>query len=125
MVLERLGRLDEAIELLRQLCVLTQDRPAPLSLLGHALAASDRRYEAEEVLQRLIAHPNAPDLDLARVYCGLRDTKQTLKRLEAAIDARDVHLLTVPTDRRFDWLRSNPAFAKLMRRMGLPASLRR
>jgi hypothetical protein len=67
----------------------------------------------------------APDLDLARVYCGLRDTKQTLKCLEAAIDSRDVHLLTVPTDHRFDWLRSNPAFAKLMRRMSLPASLRR
>jgi TolB-like protein len=119
---ERAGRLDEAIPMFQKLCELTQDRPAPLSFLGHALAISGQRAEAERVLQRLLALPTQPDLDIARVYVGLRDAGNALRHLEAATLQRDIHLLTVPPDSRFDWLRSHPAFVQILERMSLAST---
>jgi TolB-like protein len=119
---ERAGRLAEAIPMFQRLCELTQDRPAPLSFLGHALAISGQRAEAQRILQRLLALPMPPDLDIARVYIGLRDAENALRHLEAATLHRDVHLLTVPSDRRFDWLRPHPAFQQILRRMSLGAA---
>jgi hypothetical protein len=116
---ERAGRLDEAIPMFRKLCELTEDRPAPLSFLGHALAISGQRPEAERIVQRLLALPTPPDLDIARVYAGLRDAENALSRLEAATLRRDIHMLTVPPDRRFDWLRPHARFQQILRRMSL------
>jgi serine/threonine-protein kinase len=119
--LERLGRIDEAIATYRRLCELTQDRPAPLSLLGHALAASGARDEAERLATRILASGGPWYLDAARVYAGLRDAPRTLDMLEAALRERDIHLLTLPTDRRFDWLRAQPRFEAVLLGMHLPA----
>ena len=116
---EKAGRVDEAIPLYRQLCALTQDRPAPLSYLGHALAICEQRDEAERIVRQLRARPTPPELDIARVYVGLRDANNALQWLEAAASRRDIHLLTVPSDCRFDALRTEPRFQALMRRMSL------
>ena len=119
---EKAGRLEQAIPMYRQLCALTQDRPAPMSLLGHALAIRGERDEADRILRHLEGRPTPPELDIARVYVGLRDTANALQWLEAAAERRDIHLLTVPPDRRFDGLRAEPRFQALLRRMALEPS---
>lgn len=117
--LERLGRLDEAIAIYRRVCELTQDRPAPLSLLGHALALCGARDEAQSIVRRLLERPLAYDLDVARIYSGLRDADRTIEHLRRAVSSRDIHLLTVPTDARFDWLRCDLRFRKVLQPMHL------
>lgn len=118
--LEFKGDLDAAIEVYRAVSAATGDGvPMIVSLLGHALARRGKEAEARKLLRKLLALPGPPDLDVARVYSGLRDTDETLRWLEAAVGRRDVHLLGVPPDPRFAWIRGQARFRGLLRRMSL------
>ena len=57
---------------------------------------------------------------LAGLHARLGETEAAVKALEAACDRRDYSVLYLRTNPAFDSLRSHPAVAKLMRRLGLP-----
>ena len=57
-----------------------------------------------------------------RLYIGLGDKEKALSELERAYDDHSVIITFLPTDPRFDGLRSDPRFKYLLRRAGLPAS---
>src|SRR5262245_24133416 len=93
---ELAGRLDEAIACYRRGVGLAGQAAAPLSFLAHALAVSGETAEAKHILERLLALPDPPDLDIARVYSGLREADETFRWLDHAVERRDIHLVTVP-----------------------------
>ena len=112
------GRYDEAIEDYRRF----GERAVELtSFLGHALARAGRVDEARACLERITASPGKP-IEMARLYTGLRDADEALRWLGVAVEQRVAHLLVVPPDPRFDWLRSDPRYAQVMRPMGLRAT---
>jgi serine/threonine-protein kinase len=116
--LELEGRYDEAIAEYRR---FGEHGLELTSFLGHALARAGRIDEARECIPRIAESPGKP-VEMARVYAGLRDADQALRWLEVAVQQRAAHLLVVPPDPRFDWLRSDPRFfERVLRPMGLPA----
>lgn len=113
---EQEGNLDVAIEGFSRMAEL---RPEMMGFLGHALARAGRRTEALQWAERLQRLPVPAPLDIARVHVGLRDANEALRWLAEAVAQRTPHLILVPADPRFDWLRSDPRYADIVRPMAL------
>ena len=58
--------------------------------------------------------------DLAIVYLALGEKQQALDWLEKAYEDRNWWMPWIKVEPRFDSLRSDPRFADLVRRVGLP-----
>lgn len=68
-----------------------------------------------------ISHGNyVPRYNMAMVYNGLGNSAEALRWLERAYEERDVHLVYVAVDPKWDGLRKDPAFAGLLQRMNFP-----
>jgi tetratricopeptide (TPR) repeat protein len=92
-----------------------------LGLRGYALARAGRPDAAREVvdaLQGLARERYVPPYATALVALGLGDEDRCLRALEAAFDARDVHLIFLPCDPKWAPLRGNAAFESIVRRCG-------
>jgi TolB-like protein/Flp pilus assembly protein TadD len=61
-----------------------------------------------------------PAVEYARAYVRLSDIEQAFKWLEQACEERTIFSLFINVDPFYDPLRSDPRFADLMRRVGLP-----
>lgn len=61
---------------------------------------------------------------MAVIEMGLGNKDQTLKWLNQAYSARSVNLVYLRVEPIFDALRSDPRFAELLRRIGLPPDSR-
>lgn len=114
------GDLGAAIAMYRKACQLSGDAPYPLSCLAHALAVDGNHAETRRLLRKLEAGPIVASSDLARVYCGLRDSSETLRHLETAARTKCIYLLRITGDPRFDWLLPEPRFRAVLQTMGLP-----
>jgi hypothetical protein len=114
--LEQEGRFDEAIEIFGR---LAEHRAEMMSFLGHALASAGRPGEARPWIERLKTMPGPPAFEIARIHVGLRDADEALRWLATAVAQRAVHLILMPADPRFDWLREDPRYADVVRPMGL------
>jgi adenylate cyclase len=110
------GDLDGAIEGFAKYAA----RPEMAGFLGHALAAAGRKDEARGCIEQLRVQPISAAFDIARVYTGMRDADEALRWLATAVAQRAVHLILLPSDPRFDWLRADPRYAEVVRPMALP-----
>ena len=119
---EQQGKHAEALEEIQKARDLSGGNLLMIGALGHAYGSAGRRPEAEKVLaemtqlrkQRYVAA-----LDFAYVYSGLRDKERTFEWLEKAYGERSAWLLWIDADPRLDWLRSDPRFVALLKRLGL------
>jgi len=111
--------VDQAIKAYRKACQLSHDKPLPVGCLGHALAVSGKQRDAQEILKQLLGLAPHPPLDIATVYLGLKEDEEALRWLEVALEHHNLHLLTIPMDRRFSRLRNHPRFQNLLKTMGL------
>jgi TolB-like protein/Flp pilus assembly protein TadD len=122
---ERLGQPGAALDALKEADASTVGNSKMISLRGYILATSGRRAEAEQVLRVLeeIAHERyVPPYALALVHAGLGQREEALERLEQAYTVRDVHLIWLPTDPKWDPFRAEPAFVRLIERSGFTRS---
>jgi TolB-like protein/Flp pilus assembly protein TadD len=95
----------------------------PVSLIGCILGRMGRRREAEAVLLELeqrAADRYVPPSASAVVHLGLGDVEAALASLERAYGERDVHLLELGVEPKWDELRGHPRFRELIRAIGLP-----
>jgi serine/threonine-protein kinase len=93
-----------------------------ISVMGHALAVSGQRAEAHKVLdelKRMSKQRYVPPYNIAAVYAGLGEKEQVLDWLEKAYEERDVRLVFLKIDPKWDGLRTEPRFNDLLRRIGL------
>jgi hypothetical protein len=72
-----------------------------------------------ELLKGSVPAPDRAFL-MALVYAALGDKDRAFQWLEGAFRDRALSMLLVKTDPRADSLRSDPRYAELLRRMGLP-----
>lgn len=96
--------------------------PEDVATLGYALATAGDRRAANRLLTELQERSRrefiAPS-SFAIIYAGLLDRGNAYAWLNRAIDERDTRLVDLLMDPRFDRLRSEPRFARLMMRMGM------
>jgi eukaryotic-like serine/threonine-protein kinase len=117
------GMYREALSELEKDKALTRGSSMTLAYLGNVLARSGERSRALQVLEELKAVSKQKyvySAAFARVYAGLGDKDQAFAWLEQAYEEHSTALYFVKVDPIWDPLRSDPRFADLLRRMGLP-----
>lgn len=125
-VLVELGEMDLALAALNKSGKLGVNSKV-IALRGYVFARMGRREEAQNVLQTLLAigrERYVPPYAMAMVHAGLGQFELALQWLERCYDTRDVHLIFLTMDPKWDPLRSKPRFSNLLRRCGFaPACL--
>jgi serine/threonine protein kinase/Tfp pilus assembly protein PilF len=117
------GKSREAITAARS---AREDEPLadwPTAVLGMAYAADGQRAEAEKLLSEMNRKASrgwVPSYAFAEIYAGLRDKSQTLDALEKSYEERGWFLTYLNTAPEFDFIRSEPRFQALLRRMNFP-----
>ena len=115
------GQTDLALEALTDAAQLSGGNSKALSLRGYILAKTGRIAEAREVIKSLesISHERyVPQYAPALVYAGLGDREATFAALERAYAERDVHLIFLTVDPKWDPYRDDPRFEALLARCG-------
>ncbi|MFI5111808.1 MAG: protein kinase [Terriglobales bacterium] len=121
---EQKGRLPEAVAEFQRALELEKDNAENWANLAHAYALSGKRAEAQKIidhLKELSAHSYVAPYNIAAIYAGLGEKDQAFAWLDRAYADRSGFLaFYFTTDTRLDNLRSDPRFAELLRRVGLP-----
>ena len=92
-------------------------------VLARCYASAGRSEEAQEILHDILTSAKGdyvPSFDVAAVYAALGEKERAFEWLDRAYEERAARMVYLGTDPRYDPLRSDPRFADLLRRMGLP-----
>jgi tetratricopeptide (TPR) repeat protein len=118
---EQLGQYESAIDALTTAARFSGENSKPISLRGYTLAKAGRVQDARDVLNTLEATSRkryVPPYAFALVHAGLGDRDATFQWLERALAARDVHLIFLTADPKWDPYRADPRFIDLLARCG-------
>ncbi|MGH7694168.1 MAG: protein kinase domain-containing protein [Gemmatimonadaceae bacterium] len=122
LVHEQLGQYAEAIAAFEKVIGMEGRGRNTLSSLGHVLAISGKRAEAEVILKELQGRGDSGPVNpymQALVLVGLGRNDETLTMLERSYEARSALLSYLDRDPRFEPLRASPRFTALLQRMNL------
>jgi eukaryotic-like serine/threonine-protein kinase len=120
---EQKGMYEGAIVEMRKAVSLSGDRTKFVGYLGYAYAVAGKRTEAQKMIDEWKAASSqgyASPYHLARIYTGLGEKDQAFNWLEKAAQERYSSMVWLRVDPLWDPLRSDPRFADLLRRVGLP-----
>jgi len=95
------------------------------ALRGYMNARLGRRSDAEQALRALIdlsRERYVPACAIALVYAGLRAFDEAALWLERAYEARDVHLMFLPIDSKWDDFRADSRFMEVLNQCGFVAA---
>ena len=100
------GETDLALEALADAARFSGgENSKTLSLRGYVLATTSRTSEAREALRTLEGMSRErylPPYAIALVYAGLGEREAVFEWLEKAFAARDVHLIFLPVDPKWE-----------------------
>jgi TolB-like protein/Tfp pilus assembly protein PilF len=119
---EGMSRHGDAVEAFGKGLELAPDMPRLLGALGHAYSSWGKRADAEKVLERLNGLSEqryVSPFDFALVNLGLGDLNTFFEWLDLAYRSRCYELVSTRVDPKFDSVRSDARFVKMMRRLGL------
>ena len=91
--------------------------------IGHVYAVSGKPAEAQKVvddLKELSKRRHVSSYHIALIYLGLGEKDRAFEWLENAYKERSDSLVYLKVDPWLDSLHSDPRFADLVRRVGLP-----
>ena len=122
---QQLGMIEEAIVELGNARTCSGDHPSALAALAHALADAGRRSECEELLEQLKRMSEKRHVSpywIGMVYTAMGECDDALKSLHKAHDNRDTWLMWLGVEPRFDPLRKDARFDRLLGKIGLTVS---
>ena len=120
---EDMGRYEDAIAEYRTFERLSGEGPTAAAYIAHAEAKRGRRDEAQRILRGLEEADKAgyvSPYEYALVYAGLGERDAMFAALERALAERSDFLLYLGVDSAWREYRSDPRFAALLGRIGLP-----
>ena len=121
---EKLGMYSEALAACDRAWEFSAGNSEALSVAGYVHAVSGDRAKAEGKIQEMLERKKeryVPPYNLALVFAGLGETEPALHWLGEAFEERDVHM-TFLLDHKWDGMRSNAEFQKLLSRVGFSRS---
>jgi serine/threonine-protein kinase len=122
----RRGDATRAIEFRRKAYELTGDDDGVRAFAG---ATTEQDYQKADValtrvrlreLEELAKERYVSPLDLARLHAHAGDREKAFAALELAMAERPVSLMLLKADQAWDSIRSDPRFAAIVRRVGIP-----
>ncbi len=116
------SRYEEAVQVLRKAVLLSNGAALIKAHLGFAYARSGRLEEAKALLQELgeeSSRKYVAPIAFALVHCGLGEKTKAIEWLLKACEERASAVLSVKVRPMWASLRSEPAFSRLLERMGL------
>jgi DNA-binding winged helix-turn-helix (wHTH) protein/Flp pilus assembly protein TadD len=119
---QQMGMLEEAVVELQNARVCSNNHPAAAAALGHAYAKAGQRREAEELLYELERRSESRHVSaywVGLLNAGLGDNSRAIKCLNQARDDRDVWMVWLAVEPRFDLLRSEGLLDDLLGSIGL------
>ena len=120
---QQTGKPDAAIEEYRKAYRLSGGNILQLANQGFVLGRIGRRAEAQQIIatmQQISQGRFVPPFTFALVYTGLDDRDAAFQWLEKAYEVRDIGLVFLPVDPKWDSLRSDERFKRLLRRCRFP-----
>jgi eukaryotic-like serine/threonine-protein kinase len=117
------GLYSEAMREAQQAASYSGRAPRYVAGVGDALAAAGKRAEAHKIIDELIQSSKSGNVSpfyIAEVHSTLGERDQAFEWLEKAYQSRDDELGWILINPSLDNIRSDPRYADLLRRMGLP-----
>ncbi len=115
------GMYEEAVSEFEKVVSIQGSTTTNQCYLAYALAMSGKKSEARSILDKLkTTKEYVSPTELASLYVGLGDKEGAFGSLERAYAAHDLQLQFLKVAPDMDSLRSDPRFAELMRKVGLP-----
>lgn len=121
-VYQSLGCWEEALEAAQKASEFSAGNTEPMALTGYTYALMGERANAERVLEELeslSAQKFVPRYHLATIYAGLGSLDLALDCLERAYEERDVHMVFLKVEPKWDVLRDHARFQTIIREVGL------
>jgi len=118
------GRYDEAISEFKEVLRLSGGKPLGASSLARVYALAGKRVEAQKGLDELIKLSQqrfVSPASIALIYIALGDKDRAFTWMEKSNDLRELNIVRLNADPRFDPLRSDPRFTAFVRRVGIPS----
>jgi len=115
-------RYDEAIAEFQKARELSLGNTETIAVIGHALAIKGDKAGAQNTLDELNGiskRSYVPPYNIALVYAGLGERKQALTWLEKAYQDRDVRLVFLKVEPKWDGFRDDQRFIDLIKRLRL------
>ena len=119
-VYQKLGMHSEALVACDLAWQFSGGNSEALSLAGYVHAVAGERAKAEGYIHQMLERRKeryVPPYNIALVFAGLGETERALHWLGHALEERDVHMPFL-LDHKWDEMRSNPEFQKLLSRVG-------
>jgi len=120
---EAKGMYSEAVAEMQKAVTLSGSTPEYMAVLGQAYALSGKRAEAMKIVEELKEQSKQRYISacgIALIYAGLGEKDRAFEWLEKAYQEHDYGLIYIRVAPGLESLRSDPRFADLVRRVGLP-----
>jgi tetratricopeptide (TPR) repeat protein len=115
------GMYEQAIGEFKKVISIQGETTTNQCYLAYALAMSGKKSEARSILDKMkTTKEYVSPTELATLYVGLGEKEEAIASLEKAYAAHDLQLQFLKVAPDMDSLRSDPRFAELIRKVGLP-----
>ncbi|MCA1602435.1 MAG: protein kinase [Acidobacteria bacterium] len=115
------GMFSEAVAEARKAGEVNPTNSQPIAFSNYALAKSGKQAEARAAVGELLKSSTeryVPPYNIAMIYNGLGDRDEALAWLKRAYEQRDVRLVFLKVEPKWNNLRNDPRFQDLLRRVG-------